>query len=61
MNLPINITLSASITDLGFIRWKSNVTNVALSSKFDFSGIDMLDVINGTRTFDELGMRWLTH
>ncbi len=54
-DLTDQITLSAAITDLGFIRWKSNVTNVALSSKFNFSGIDMLDVINGTRTFDELG------
>ncbi len=49
------ITLSAAVTDLGFIKWKNRATNVALKSKFDYSGIDMLDVINGTKTLDELG------
>lgn len=54
-DLTDRITLSAAVTDLGFIRWKSYVTNVSLSSRFTFSGLDMLDVINGTRTMDELG------
>jgi hypothetical protein len=52
--LTDNIVLSAAITDLGFIKWKNYVTNLEFSSKFDFSGFDLLDVINGTKTFDEI-------
>lgn len=53
-DLTEKIVLSAAITDLGYIKWKRDVTNLALSSRFDFSGFDLLDVINGTKTFDEL-------
>ncbi|HKK41965.1 MAG TPA: DUF5723 family protein [Bacteroidales bacterium] len=54
-DLTDRITLSAAVTDLGFIKWKNDVSNVSLRSQFDFSGLDMLDVINGTKTLDELG------
>ncbi|MFO7829727.1 MAG: DUF5723 family protein [Bacteroidales bacterium] len=33
-----NITLSASILDLGFIRWQSDVNNVNISGSFDYTG-----------------------
>jgi hypothetical protein len=49
------LMVSAAITDIGFIRWKKDITNLQAKSQFEFSGLDMLDVINGTKTFEELG------
>jgi hypothetical protein len=52
--LTDKISLSASITDLGFINWKSNVTNLQASSTFKFSGFNITDVVNGSKTIDQL-------
>lgn len=43
-----NITLAASILDLGFIRWRSNLTNVTTSGDFRYTGIpfDSVDTEN---------------
>ena len=54
-DLTDRIVLSASVTDLGFIRWKNDVTNLKAYNQFKFSGLNMLDVINGTKTIDEVG------
>jgi hypothetical protein len=54
-DLTDRIIVSASITDLGFIRWTKDVTNLKANNKFEFSGLNMLDVLNGTKTIDELG------
>jgi len=54
-DLTDRIVLSASVTDLGFIRWKKDVTNLKADNHFEFSGLNMLDVINGTKTIDEVG------
>lgn len=53
--LTDRIVLSASMTDLGFIRWKKDVTNLKAKNQFVFSGLNMLDIINGTKTIDEVG------
>jgi outer membrane protein OmpA-like peptidoglycan-associated protein len=34
-----NLELSAAITDLGFIRWRKNVTNAQLNGGYEFTGI----------------------
>jgi hypothetical protein len=52
--LTDKICLSASITDLGYIKWKSDVTNLQTKSTFKFSGFNITDVANGTKTFDQL-------
>lgn len=52
--LTDRINLSASITDLGFINWKSDVTNLKASSTFKFNGFNITDVVNGTKTMDQL-------
>ena len=52
--LTDKINLSASITDLGYIKWKNEVTNLRANSTFKFSGFNITDVVNGTKTFDEL-------
>ncbi|HRW63217.1 MAG TPA: DUF5723 family protein [Bacteroidales bacterium] len=43
-----NITLSASLLDLGFIRWKSDVTNINVYGSFDYTGFGL-----GNNTIDE--------
>jgi hypothetical protein len=52
--LTEKISLSASITDLGYIKWKSNVTNLQAKSAFKFNGFNITDVVNGTKTMDQL-------
>ncbi|MCU0461503.1 MAG: DUF5723 family protein [Bacteroidales bacterium] len=50
------LKLSAAVTDLGYIKWKKDISNLkAKETEFLFSGIDLLDVYNGTMTFDSLG------
>jgi hypothetical protein len=58
-DLNERITLSASFTDLGFIRWKTDVTNLKANNQFVFSGLNVADVINGSKTFDEVGQDML--
>jgi hypothetical protein len=53
------LMVSAAITDLGYIKWKSDVTNLKAKSSFEFSGLNMVDVVNGTKTIDELGQEML--
>ena len=42
------ITLSASIIDLGFIRWKSNINRFESEGSFTFRGFDLLQYTTGT-------------
>jgi len=53
------IHLSASITDIGYINWKSDVTNLSAKSRFVFSGFNITDVVNGTITIDSLAKEML--
>jgi len=48
------LNLSAAVTDLGYIRWTRDVTNLVSKSSFEFSGFDMKEVIKGNKTFDEV-------
>jgi len=58
-NFSDRLMVSAAITDLGFIRWNKDVTNINANGQFEFSGLNILDVVNGTKTFDELGQEML--
>lgn len=49
------IVVSASLTDLGFIKWRKDVTNLKMRSNFVFSGLDITDVLDGDKTFEEVG------
>lgn len=49
------IILSASVTDLGFIRWKSGITNMKGQGEARLKGIDFEDIRNGSATLDDLG------
>ncbi len=54
-----NLFVSAAVTDLGYIKWRSDLTNLQAESQFEFSGLNMVDVINGTITFKELTVEML--
>jgi hypothetical protein len=53
--LSDRIEVSASVTDLGFIKWGKDITNLKANNQFEFSGLNMKDVLNGTKTIDEVG------
>jgi hypothetical protein len=48
------ITLSASVLDLGFIRWKSDVTNIQITGSFDYAGTGLGSNFNSTDYMTEL-------
>ena len=52
--LTDRINLSASIMDLGFINWKTDITNLQAASTFKFSGFNITNVVNGTKTINQL-------
>jgi hypothetical protein len=54
-NITDKLMVSASITDIGFINWKKDVTNLLVKSKFEFGGLDVAGVIDGAETFEDLG------
>ena len=58
-DLTDRIVVSASVTDLGFIKWNKDITNLTAKNQFEFSGLNMLDVINGTKTIEEVGQDML--
>ncbi|HRT47341.1 MAG TPA: DUF5723 family protein [Bacteroidales bacterium] len=54
VNITDRLSVSAAVTDLGFLRWNDMITNIKAESQFTFSGFNITDVVNGTKTFDEL-------
>jgi hypothetical protein len=48
------LLVSASLIDFGYIKWKNDVTNLKVKSEFKFSGFNIEDIADGTKTFDEL-------
>ena len=51
--------VSAAITDLGFIKWKKDINNLKAESQFEFSGLNINDVLNGTKTLEDVGQEML--
>ncbi len=49
-----NLSVSASIVDLGFIGWKSDVFNLKATNEFSFDGFDLTKVIEGDQDFDDM-------
>jgi hypothetical protein len=54
-DLTERIILSGAITDLGFIRWKKDVTRLSADNQFTFNGLGMDDFFSGDKTLDEIG------
>ncbi|HUX97540.1 MAG TPA: DUF5723 family protein [Bacteroidales bacterium] len=53
------VLVSASLTDIGYIRWKHNVTNLTTKGNFVFDGLDMSDVVGGDEDIADVGDRLL--
>ncbi|MBG0858714.1 MAG: hypothetical protein IQL11_04365 [Bacteroidales bacterium] len=53
-NVTRNLMISAAVTDLGYIKWKSDISTLEAESQFTYSGMNLLDVHDGTMTFDSL-------
>jgi hypothetical protein len=53
------LRVSAAITDIGYIKWKKDVTNLQARSHFEFSGLNLTNVLNGTMTFDSVANQLL--
>jgi hypothetical protein len=53
------LMVSASLTDLGYIKWNREVTNLTAKGQFVFNGLDMTDVLNGTKDFEDVGKELL--
>jgi hypothetical protein len=58
-NITEKFIVSAAITDIGYIKWKKDITNLQAKSQFSFSGLNLTDVISGEKTIDELGQEML--
>lgn len=48
------IVASAALTDLGFIKWKSDLARITTENQIDFSGMNMQDVYNGSSSFSDV-------
>lgn len=48
-------TFSASIIDLGYIKWKTNTKTITASSKFDFDGVDIGKYFNSYDDITTIG------
>ncbi len=46
--------VSAAVKDLGFIRWKRDLSQLSIKSTFEFNGLTMQDVYDESLSFDEL-------
>jgi hypothetical protein len=53
-DLTDEISLSASITDLGFIGWDQRSYSLTANNNFSFDGFDVTGVIEGDLDFDEM-------
>jgi hypothetical protein len=58
-NITSSLMISAAVTDIGFIKWKNNISSLKTESQFSYSGMNMLDVYNGTMTFDSLAQEFV--
>ncbi|HQG76561.1 MAG TPA: DUF5723 family protein [Bacteroidales bacterium] len=49
------IFASMAVTDLGYIKWKSDLTRLETEKQIEFSGLNMEEVYNGSASFGEMG------
>ena len=48
------LSVSAAVTDIGFMDWEKDITNVKGVSQFTFTGENLQDVYEGSTDFDEI-------
>ncbi len=52
------LTVSAALRDLGFIRWKRDLSRLTIDDTFTFNGLTMQDVYNGSVEFFDEFLNW---
>jgi Family of unknown function (DUF5723) len=58
-SLTDKIILSAAVTDIGFIKWKTDISNLNAHGNIELRGLDFADIYNKTATIDELAKNML--
>lgn len=53
-NVTDKITVSGAITDIGYINWKKDDTNLTSKGHYEFSGLNIQKVADGSISFDSL-------
>ncbi|MBN2862869.1 MAG: hypothetical protein JXN62_06890 [Bacteroidales bacterium] len=53
-NITDKFSVSAALTDLGFINWEKDISNVRGTSQFETSGENIQDVYDGSMDFNEI-------
>ena len=48
------VLVSASLTDIGYIKWRRDVTNLKVKGQYVFDGLDLTDVINGDQDINQV-------
>jgi outer membrane protein OmpA-like peptidoglycan-associated protein len=48
------LTLSAAVTDIGFIRWKNNAQNISYKTNYTYKGIENLADFDSEQLFDSI-------
>ncbi len=59
-NIDNRLLLSASLIDLGFIKWKTSPKIMTQQATFVFDGVDIASYLNDTTTNDPMGERILS-
>ena len=59
MLLNNKVMVSAALTDIGYIKWNRDVTNLTVKGEYTFDGLDMTDAINGSKELDDIGSEML--
>ncbi|HOP58030.1 MAG TPA: DUF5723 family protein [Bacteroidales bacterium] len=58
-NITDKLSVSAAVTDLGFISWKEDVTNLQAESDFVFTGENLQDVYEGSANFEDIAEAYI--
>jgi hypothetical protein len=58
-SLTDKIVFSAAITDIGFIKWKTDVSNLEAHGNIELSGLDFTDIYNDKATIEDLAKNML--
>ena len=53
-NISDRLSVSAAVTDLGFINWKKDISSVTGVSQFEFTGENIQDVYEGSADFNDI-------
>ena len=48
------IMVSAALTDIGYIKWNRNVSNLTVKGEYVFEGMDITSVVNGDEDFEDV-------